>query len=155
MSYEILHFRGSEKLLTDNNLMEDAHYTFNYIDFSLSDSHYKDEILRQALGDLGWRDQKLSILDGRRYQYKGLKRRIAIEGNFSSYEYILNGLCRLQIGYDKNKFDTAILMLNSIRGDRSPYGSTSELIKNEIEDLFPTISMPVTIVLFSFEPQES
>lgn len=155
MTYEVLHFRGSDKLLTKNNLMEDAEYTFSYVDLSLGDAHFKDELFRQSLGDLGWRDQKLTILDGRRYQYKGLKRRIAIEGNFSSYEYILNGLCRLQIGYDKGKFDTAILMLNSIRGDRSPYGSTSELIKHEIEDLFPTISMPVTIVLFSFEPQES
>ena len=50
----------------------------------------------------------LSILDGRRYQYKGFKKGVAIEGNFASYEYILEGLFRLQIGFDKGRIETGI-----------------------------------------------
>ena len=90
----------------------------------------------------------MSILDGRRYQYKGIKNRIAIEGSFSAYEYILEGLVRLQIGFDKSRLDAGILILTGLRGERTPYGSTVELVESEIEQLYPTISLPVCVVLF-------
>ena len=37
------------------------------------------------------------------YQYKGFKRGVAIEGSFSAYEFILEGLFRLQLGFDKGQ----------------------------------------------------
>ena len=40
----------------------------------------------------------MRIIEGRRYMYKGVKRGIAIDGNISAYEYILEGMVRLQIG---------------------------------------------------------
>ena len=38
--------------------------------------------------------------------------------------------------------------MNGERSEKSKYGSTSELVKSEVEQLHPTISMPVSIALF-------
>jgi len=100
---------------------------------------------------MDWRengDGELKILDGRRYMYKGLKRGIAIEGNFSVYEYILEGLFRLQVGFDKGRIETGILMLTSMRSEKSLLGTSRDLAIAEVEQLFPTVSMPVSIGLF-------
>ena len=108
-----------------------------------------------------WRENgtdELKILEGRRYMYKGVKRGVAIEGNFSAYEFILEGALRLQIGFDKGKIESGILLLTSKRSEKTPYGSTAQMVKEEIEMLFPTISMPVSIALFDlgepFIPEE-
>ena len=90
----------------------------------------------------------LSILDGRRYQYKGFKRGVAIEGNFSAYEYILEGLFRLQVGFDKGILETGILLLTAQRSEKSPYGTSSQMVKKEIDMLYPTISLPCTVALY-------
>ena len=71
-----------------------------YVDTALYGSLYRRELLRLALEDMGWReDGTLAIIDGRRYQFKGLKKGVAIEENFSAYEYILEGLfgCSLDL----------------------------------------------------------
>ena len=62
---------------------------------------------------------------------KGFKKGVAIEGNFAVYEYILEGLLRLQIGFDKGMIETGILILTSKRSENSPYGSTSQMVKEE------------------------
>lgn len=98
---------------------------------------------------MGWRENgTLNILEGRNYQYKGFKKDIAIEGNFSAYEFILEGLFRLQVGYDKGLIETGILLLTSKRSEKTPYGSTSKMVKEGIDMLYPTISLPVSIALF-------
>ena len=97
---------------------------------------------------MGWCDANRQILKGRRYLYKGLKKQVAIEGNFASYEYILEGLFRLQVGFDQSRIDTGVLMLTGQRSKKSQLGTTNDLVKTEIEMLYPTISMPVTIALF-------
>ena len=108
--------------------------------------------MRLALEEMGWQEEKengaLNILDGRRYQYKGFKRGVAIEGNFSVYEYILEGLFRLQIGFDRGKIETGILMLTALRSEKSSYGSSRDLAEAEVAMLYPTISLPVTVCLF-------
>ena len=48
-------------------------------------------------------------------------------------------MVRLQIGYDKQRIDAGILLVNSKRSDKSPFGTTADLIKMEIETLYPTI----------------
>ena len=108
----------------------------------------------RPLKECDWREQDLSILDGRRYQYKGFKKGVAIEGNFSAYEYILEGLFRLKIGFDKGRIETGILMLTSLRSEKSRLGTSVELAKAEVEQLYPTISMPVTIALFDLGSPE-
>jgi hypothetical protein len=108
-----------------------------------------------ALDEMDWSvdSDAMRIIDGRRYMYKGVKRGIAIDGNISAYEYILEGLVRLQIGFDKQRIDAGILIVNSKRSDKSPLGSTADLIKAEIETLYPTISLPVTVCMIdSGEP---
>jgi hypothetical protein len=101
---------------------------------------------------MGWRENgTLNILEGRRYQYKGFKKGVALEGNFASYEYILEGLFRLQVGFDKAMIDTGILMLTSARSEKSSLGSSRELANSELQMLYPTISMPVSIALFDIK----
>jgi hypothetical protein len=149
MPFQILHFRGSDNLLKDKGMVNDVVKTLQYLDDVLYGSIHRRELLRQALDEMGWRQKRvLSVLDGRRYYYKGLKQRVALEGSLAVYEYILEGLLRLQIGFQKERIDMGILLLPAQRGDKTPYGSTRKLVEEEIQDLYPTISVPVSIVLF-------
>jgi len=150
---EIIHFRGSEKIILKKHLEKDVKATLEYVEDALTGSLYKRELLAQALAEMGWReDGTLNILEGRRYRFKGFKKGVAIEGNFSLYEYILEGLLRLQVGFAKGKIDMGILMLTSQRSEKSSYGSSAELAKAEVEMLYPTISLPVMIALFNLGP---
>ncbi len=149
---EILHFRDSDKILKDKNMMHDVQTTLEYLEDVLTGVQFKGELFRQALDDMGWRENgTLNILKGRRYMYKGFKKNVAIDGNFSAYEFILEGLLRLQIGYDQGMLETGVLLLTSKRSEKSPYGSTSKMVKEEIDMLVPTISMPVTVALFDLD----
>jgi hypothetical protein len=148
MAVEIIHFRGSDEILKAKNMDRDVEVTLAYVEEAVYGALYKRELTNLALEEMGWREGDLNILDGRRYQYKGYKKEVAIEGSFSAYEFILEGLFRLQIGFDKGVIETGILMLNSYRSENSKYGTSRELAKAEVEMLYPTISMPVTIALF-------
>jgi hypothetical protein len=151
MPFEILHFRGSDEIIKSKNLESDVNATLSYVDDALYGSIYRGELLRQALDEMDWRENgngELKILEGRRYMYKGVKRKVAIEGNFSVYEYILEGLFRLQVGFDKGRIETGILMLTSLRSEKSSLGTSRDLAIAEVEMLYPTISMAVSIALF-------
>jgi len=153
--FEILYFRGSDKILKQKKMVNDVKETLQYIDDVLTGVQFKGELFRQALDEMGWRHNgTLNILEGRRYMYKGFKKDVAIEGNFSAYEYILEGLFRLQVGYDKGMIETGILILTAKRSENSPYGNTSKMVKEEIELLYPTISMPVSVALFNLGDPE-
>ena len=153
--FEILHFRDSDKIIKQKKMVKDVQATLQYIDDVLSGAIYKRELFRQALDEMDWRHNgTLNILEGRRYMYKGFKNNVAIEGNFAVYEYILEGLLRLQIGFDKGLLEAGILILTSKRSENSPYGSTSKMVKEEIELLYPTISLPVSIALFDLGDPE-
>jgi hypothetical protein len=149
--FEILHFRGSDEILKEKRLLKDVQATTQYVDDVLAGSLYKRELLRMALDEMDWSvdSDAMRIIEGRRYMYKGVKRGIAIDGNISAYEYILEGLVRLQIGYDKQRIDAGILLVNAKRSDKSPFGTTADLIKAEIETLYPTIHLPVAVCLIS------
>ena len=148
MSFELLYFRDSDKILRKKKMGNMVLSTMRYLDDCLQGTLYRGELLRQALSDMDWRQEPLSILDGRRYQYKGLRNGVAIDGSFSSYEYIQDALLRLQVGFDKKKIEMGIVLLTSQRSEKSPLGSTKELVEQEIQDLYPTISMPVIVALF-------
>jgi len=146
---EILHFRDSDKVLKKNKMLKDVQTTMEYIDDVMAGTLYNGELLKMALDETDWiRDaDALRILENRRYQYKGFKRGIAMDGNLSSYEYLLEGLLRLQIGFDQKRIDAGVLMLTSKRSEKSPYGNSADMVKEELELLFPTISLPVCICL--------
>jgi len=150
MPFEILHFRGSDKIIKDKDMEKDVQATLEYIDDALYGSIYRRELLRQALDEMNWRENgSLNIIDGRRYQYKGFKNGVALEGDsFASYEYLWTGLLRLQVGFDKGLIETGVLMLTAARSEKSSYGTSRELAEAEVELLYPTISMPVSIALF-------
>lgn len=147
--FEILHFRGSEEILREKKLLKDVQLTMEYVDDVLTGALYKRELLRLALDEMDWTvdTDSMRIIDGRRYMYKGIKRGVAIDGNIAAYEYILEGLVRLQIGFDKKRIDAGILLVNAKRSDKSPFGTTADLIRMEIETLHPTISLPVSVCL--------
>jgi len=149
--FEILHFRGAEQILNEKNLAKDVLLTMQYVDEVLTGSLYKRELLRMALDEMDWTvdAESMRIIEKRRYRYKGVKRNVAIDGNISAYEYILEGLVRLQIGYDQNRLDAGILLVNSKRSEKSPLGTSAELITSEIDLLYPTIDLPVTVCLFN------
>ena len=88
--FEILHFRDSDKILNEKNMMHDVQTTLEYLGDVLTGVQFKGELFRQALDEMGWRHNgTLNILEGRRYMYKGFKKNVAIDGNFSAYEFIL------------------------------------------------------------------
>ena len=148
--FEILHFREADKILKQKRMVKDVNATMEYVHDSLEGSLYRGELLRSALDDMGWRhDGTLNIIPGRRYMFKGLKKGVAIEGSFSAYEFIIEGMARLQIGFDTGKIETGILMLTSRRSEKSPYGSSVDMVRNEVELLYPTISLPVSVALFN------
>ena len=150
MNFEILHFRDADKILSNQSMISDVLMTCEYIFNALVGSRFRRELLREALDDMGWipSDTDLRILPGRRYMYKGLKGEVAIDGSFSSYEYLHTGLLRLQLGYDKGNIQSGILLLPANRGEKSPYGNTAEMLREEMEMLWPTINCPVTICLY-------
>ncbi|MFC1578456.1 hypothetical protein ACFL36_05540 [Thermodesulfobacteriota bacterium] len=153
MPFEIVHFRESEKIIKEKRMEKDIKVTLGYIDDVLQGTIHRRELLNQALQEMDWRENgALNFLDGRRYQYKGFKRGIALEGSFSAYEYILEGLFRLQIGFDRGFVEAGILMLTSFRSEKSSLGTSKEIAQAEIEMLYPTISMPVSIALFDLGP---
>ncbi len=150
MPFELIHFRDSEKILKEKHLIKDVQATLEYLDDALYGTLYRRELFRQALDEMEWRHngEMLNFLDGRGYQFKGFKKGVAIEGNFSAYEFILEGLVRLQIAFDKKKIDSGILLLTSARSERTPYGSTRKMLEEDIQNLYPTISLPVSLGLF-------
>lgn len=139
MSFEMIHFRGAEKVLKAKKLLKDLEATLEYLDTVLTGSRFRRELLRQALSEMDWRREpdRLRILHNRRYQYDGFKKGVALEANFSYYEYLLTGLMRLQVGHDKKVVEAGILLLTSKRGERSPYGSTANMVREEMELLYP------------------
>ncbi len=148
MSFELQYFRDSDRIVRKKKMGNVILSTLRYLDDVLQGTLYRGELLRQALSEMDWRQEPLSILDGRRYQYKGLKSGVAIDGSFSNYEYIQDALLRLQVGFDKKKIEVGIVLLTAQRSEKSPLGSTRELVEQEIQDLHPTISLPVIIALF-------
>lgn len=150
MDFEIIHFREAQSILEEKTMISDVTITCEYLFDELMGTRYRREILRNALDAMGWREEHvdLNILAGRRYMYKGVKGKIAMDANFSSYEYLHTGLFRLQLGYDKQIIESGVLLLPANRSEKSPYGSTAEMLKDEIQMLYPTISLPVTICLF-------
>jgi len=149
MSFEILHFRKAEEILKLKNMEKEVQLTMEYLDDVLYGTFYRRELLRQALEEMDWRNREdLNILDGRRYNYKGFRKRVAMDGSFASYEYIQDALLRLQIGFDKGRIDMGIVLVTAERSEKSPLGSTKELVCQEIEMLYPTISLPVCVALF-------
>jgi len=160
MEFEIIHFRDAKKVLKEKRMLTDVNLTCEYIFDALVGTHYTRDILRDALDAMDWKEDgvDLKIISGRRYMYKGVKGEIAIDGSFSSYEYLHTGLFRLQLGYDKGTVESGVLLLPSTRSEKSPYGNTADMLKSEMEMLFPTISLPVSICLFDlgepYDPDE-
>jgi hypothetical protein len=149
MPFEMIHFRDSDKIIRKKRLDRDVKATLEYVYDALQGSLFRGELLRQALDEMGWRaNGSLNILDGRRYQYKGFKKGVALEGSFSSFEYLLTGLARLQVGFDKKMIEVGVLMLTAARSEKSSLGTSRDLAIAEVEALYPTFSMPVSIALF-------
>ena len=150
MPFELLHFRGADKILKKKNMDTVVRITCESVEAFLYGGLYKGGLLRQALEECDWRHdpEKLKILPGRQYTFKGWRNGVAIDGNFASYEAIWDSLLRLQIGWAKKKIDSGLVFVTGARSEKSQLGTTKELIEKEIELLYPTISVPVSIAIF-------
>lgn len=148
--HEILHFNGNEAVLKSKHMIHDVRVTLSYIDEMLAGSRNHGEQLIKALTQTEWRmnSEDLRIIEGRRYMFKAFKAKIAWDGGVTVYETLHNSLFRLQLGFDKNLIDSGIVLLNSARSEKSLIGTSRELAIREMEELFPTISLPVSIALF-------
>jgi len=157
MAFELLHFRGAEEVLKSKKLGQKVLDTVEYLDMVMAGARYRRGLLRQTLAETGWRDdpQDLRFLPGRRYEYKGWRERVAIESDgFYAYEYVLPGLLRLQMGFATGLIDSGVLLLTAVRSANSPYGSSAEMVRDEIELLYPTINLPVSVGLLDLEYKE-
>jgi hypothetical protein len=155
MSFELLHFRESDKVLKKLKMMQDVVKTLEYLDTVLFEAPNKGELLKQALKDQGWReDGTLNILENRRYQHKGFKNKVGLDGYIGSFEN-LEGIFRLQLSFDKQRIETGILLANSLRSIDSPFGTSRELVEWEIEQLEPTVFMPISVTLFDLGRTDS
>ena len=149
MPFEIIHFREAGEILKGKNMIKEINLAMEYLNDCLYGTYRKGELLRQALQEMDWRQNgDLNVLDGRRYFYKGFRNRVAMDGSFSSYEYVQDALLRLQVGYDKGKIDMGIVLVTAQRSEKSPLGTTKDLVSQEIKMLYPTINIPITVVLF-------
>ena len=156
MPFDIIHFRGSEAILRKKHMVRDVQTTLAYVEDALTGAIYKRELTNLALSEMGWRQDTslLNILAGRRYAYAGFKKGVALDCNLSSYEYLWTGLMRIQIGFDKGKLDTGILALNGFRGERSSLGTSVQLARIEVEELYPSISCPCSVAfLYLGQPE--
>jgi hypothetical protein len=153
MPFTTVYFREAETMIKTNRMKKNISTTLEDLDQSLATFHYRGFTVRSVLNDAGWREdtENLNIITGRRYQYKGYWKRIAIEANLNTYEFLWEGLFRLQVGFDRGKIDAGILILPGNRSDKSPLGNSIDLVKVEVEELFPTISLPVAVVLFAVD----
>ena len=71
MSFELLHFRDSDKILKKKKLTQSVISTMQYLSDALHGTLFRGELLRQALTEMDWRHEPLNILDGRRYFVQG------------------------------------------------------------------------------------
>ena len=147
--YEFLYFNNANQVIREKKMQKPVKEIMDYLDNCLYGTRFKGEIMRQALKEMDWRQNgDTKILEGRRYAYKGFRNRIAIDGSFSSYEYIQDALLRLQIGYDQKRIDMGVVMVTAQRSEKSKLGTTKQLVAQEMEMLHPTINLPIVIVLF-------
>jgi len=153
MSVEIIHFRDADKLLKSQRMEKEVRLMLENLDQRLHSGEGQKEAVKKALAEAGWREklEALKILNDRRYSYKGFRNGVALEANFSYYEYLQPGLFRLQLGFDKGLLTQGILAITGQRSDKSKLGSSLELAKREVEELYPTISLPVTIAVFNLK----
>ena len=118
--FELVHFRGADKIIKEKKMANGVKQLMEYLHDCLFGTRYKGELMRQALQEMDWRQNgDIKILEGRRYAYKGFKNRVAIDGSFSSYEYIQDALLKLQVGFDKKKIDMGIVMVTAQRSKKS------------------------------------
>ena len=149
MPFELYHFNNADRVIHDKKMTKALMETLDYVESVLFRSFYRGSMLRSALEDMGWREgDNLQIIEGRRYRFKGFLSRMAIEANLYVYEYLWEGLFRLQLGFDHGNLDCGVLLLTSQRSGKSPLGSSAQILAQEIDSLFPTISLPVSVALY-------
>ncbi|HQH70676.1 MAG TPA: hypothetical protein PK360_01220, partial [bacterium] len=81
MPYEIIPFRDADAVLRQKQMDAYLEETLQYLDTVLYGRYFRGSQLKTCLDEMGWKDGNLSILEGRRYQFKDLFKRVGIEAN--------------------------------------------------------------------------
>ena len=150
MSFELLYYRGAEKIFKKKKMTDDVMETLEYLDNVLIGAEKYGSLIKEGLHERGWRSSEdIRIIPGRKFHCRGLKRGIAVDGSLTCFEYAHEALFWMQIGFAYKKVDAGILLVNNIRGAKSPFGTTKELVESELELLEPLITLPILVVLFT------
>ena len=149
MMYHLFHFREAHKVFEQKAMASDVTMTVNHVLNSLNGAFRRNDLLRAALDEMGWyKGPVWNIIAGRRYRFLGYKHGVAIEAGLDTYDYIVEGLMTLQLGYDKGQIDAGILML-STQGSRICRDTDmNDLIVKDMGAMEPILSMPVSICLY-------
>ena len=79
MPYELIHFRGSEKILKEKKLKKDLLETLEYLDAVLFEAPNWGELLKQALQDLGWRESERALCRATRLGRAVISRAVRVQ----------------------------------------------------------------------------
>ena len=107
--------------------------------------------LKRAFKNEGWGDEAPTVEDWphtRRFEL--FKSRVAIEIEFSRYEFIYRDFIRFLAAYNANKIDVGVIITNTREGlERIKYKSSGpnyERVLEELDWLRPTLTVPLWVI---------
>jgi hypothetical protein len=105
--------------------------------------HLKTELFSE-----GWKKEALKAKPAHIFNF--FKQRVAIETEFSRYEFIYRDFIRFLAAYNANKIDVGVIITNTKAGlERIKYKSSGpnyERVLEELDWLRPTLTVPLWII---------
>jgi hypothetical protein len=107
--------------------------------------------LSEAFRAQGWSGE-VPVVEGKLHTqyFDFFKNRVAIEIEFSRYEFIYRDFIRFLAAYNENKIDVGVIITNTRAGlDRIKYKSSGpnyERVCEELSWLRPTLTVPIWVI---------
>lgn len=108
-------------------------------------------LLRREFASEGWENDSVFVEGKHHTQYFDFfKSRVAIEIEFSRYEFIYRDFIRFLAAYNANKIDVGVIITNTREGlNRIKYKSSGpnfERVCDELDWLRPTLTVPLWVI---------
>jgi hypothetical protein len=107
--------------------------------------------ISEAFTALGWSGE-VPVIEGKLHTqfFDFFKSRVAIEIEFSRYEFVYRDFIRFLAAYNANKIDVGIIITNTREGleriKHKSSGPSYERVLEELEWLRPTLTVPLWII---------
>ena len=107
--------------------------------------------LAEAFRELGWNGE-VPVVEGKlnTQYFDFFKNRVAIEIEFSRYEFVYRDFIRFLAAYNANKIDVGVIITNTRDGlkriKHKSSGPSYERVCEELEWLRPTLTVPLWII---------